>query len=597
MSFDTELDENRNRIVNIVFAIDIPDNGTVYFSKRPVQSGLTVDSDKQRLISTFSVKGTQIDLKRARQSIANATIKLIDKDEVFSSFLGLSVAALANFDCRVFVGLITVDGFDFSDYVKIGDYRIGDVKTGDTIYTIELNTPESALNKPIYRFEGNLTSSITDIQTTIDVDTSSDFFPSSGRAKINDEFIIYSGKTFLTNVTTLTGVTRGTLSSDADDHTVGSSVFVVEEVVDNPIDILLQIITSTGSGTNGAFDVLLDGLGLDEDRVDITSFTDIRDTFFQSDEFTLYLYDIADGLKYLEVELLQANNLRLINSDGKVGISILDQSDPNVALDVVGKDTIINKKKPTWKMTQKKIVNEVKLQYGFIEGTQQYSRTVEKDDQDSKDKYGVERGETIRIKGIFSDAIATDRANRYLARFSTPEVTIKTTEDLQEYNRRLGSKVNLRVDELPGLGGGRGLDAEVEYLRQAMDFSTGVVNKTYIFTSYTNLRRGRVAPTSIVTEILNPQQFRIDTPDSWLPEYKVRLFNSTTKEFVTGVDEILTIVDDLITLKDGTLSLQVGLKLVFPIYDDQSSAQRARYMSIVGPTGLFANGDGGFRIF
>lgn len=130
-------------------------------------------------------------------------------------------------------------------------------------YKIGLRSPADRMQVPIYNMRGNLNAFTLAAATTLVIDTGADTFDGpTGRAKVGDEFVQYTGKTFSLPLTTLTGVSRGDETSTAVDHKAGEECWFVEKVVANPIDILLQLLTSTGSGTNGAYDLLFDGIGI-----------------------------------------------------------------------------------------------------------------------------------------------------------------------------------------------------------------------------------------------------------------------------------------------------------------------------------------------
>jgi hypothetical protein len=161
---------------------------------------------------------------------------------------------------------------------------------------------------PIYNFRGNLNAFTLAAATTLVIETGTDTFDGpTGRAKIGNELVQYTGKSFASPLTTLTGVSRGDEGSTAEDHKAGEECWFIERVVANPIDILLQLLTSTGTGTNGAYDLLFDGIGIPIAEIDVAKFLSIKSTFFPSDTFTLFFYDIQNALKYIEVELLQAS--------------------------------------------------------------------------------------------------------------------------------------------------------------------------------------------------------------------------------------------------------------------------------------------------
>jgi len=603
MSFDSELEASRSLKINLVFKIYAPSpTGTTYFSKYQPQSGLTVDADKVGLVTSFSVPGQQIDLLTARSDIGQATVELVDKDLVFSNFMGQPLSALIGLKADLFVGLITDAGMPFSEYIpeKIS-YVIKTIEKSGSKYKIGLRSPADRMQVPIYNFRGNLNAFTLAAATTLVIETGTDTFDGpTGRAKIGNEFVQYTGKSFASPLTTLTGVSRGDETSTAEDHKAGEECWFVEKIVANPIDILLQLLTSTGTGTSGAYDLLFDGIGIPIAEVDVAKFLSIKSTFFPSDTFTLFFYDIQNALKYIEVELLQANNLRFTEEDGLLSIAILDQSIPGDTLPIVDEDVILRSPAPTWKLSEQRLFNSFVMQYFFNEGTGTYAKTKQFDDLSSQAIHGVRTQSDFKFKGITSDGIAQERGNRLLARFSTPQSEISATQFLKTYGTPPGEKVTFTHGDLPSPGGGIGLSHELELLKRAINYATGQVQASYVFTSYINLRRGLIAPSSTVFSVTSTTVFNVPTGEGarYKIGYVLRLFSNTTHLELEGNNEVIDVTGDQITMANAWPSLTPSTTyLKFADYDFASEAQKAKYAFIVGGSGLFADGSGGYKIY
>ena len=603
MSFDSELEASRSLKINLVFKIYAPSpTGTTYFSKYQPQSGLVVDSDKVGLVTSFSVPGQQIDLLTARADVGQATVELVDKDLVFSNFMGQPLSALIGLKADLFVGLITDAGMPFSEYIpeKIS-YVIKTIEKSGSKYKIGLRSPADRMQVPIYNFRGNLNAFTLAAATTLVIETGTDTFDGpTGRAKIGNEFVQYTGKSFASALTTLTGVSRGDETSTAEDHKAGEECWFVEKIVANPIDILLQLLTSTGAGTNGAYDLLFDGIGIPIAEIDVAKFLSIKATFFPSDTFTLFFYDIQNALKYIEVELLQANNLRFTEEDGLLSIAILDQSIPGDTLPIVDEDVILRSPAPTWKLSEQRLFNSFVMQYFFNEGTGTYAKTKQFDDLSSQAIHGVRTQSDFKFKGITSDGIAQERGNRLLARFSTPQSEISATQFLKTYGTPPGEKVTFTHGDLPSPGGGIGLSHELELLKRAINYATGQVQASYVFTSYINLRRGLIAPSSTVFSVTSTTVFNVPTGEGarYKIGYVLRSFSNTTHLELEGNNEVIDVTGDQITMANAWPSLTPSTTyLKFADYDFASDAQKAKYAFIVGGSGLFADGSGGYKIY
>ena len=341
------LDQNFEFKNNLVMLID----GT-YFGKYQPDSGLVIDSDKL-ILDSASVNPTQVDLRRATTTINSTSIRLLDGNvddgNVFSIFMGNDDNALVGKEVTLYFGRVN-ESIPFSEYITISTYIINDITKSGDYYTIKAKSQEDKTLLPAFDQQGTLDSSITDVATSVDVDTEEDIFPASGFIKIESEYLSYSSKVFSSGITTFTISARGALQSTAAAHTAGDQVNVVQELNANPIDLILQLLISSGGG--GSYDVLPDGAGIDNTLIDVATFESIRDTFFISDVFTLYISNEASLIKFIEVELLEANNIRIIKNsmDNLISLAILDQSDLSVSVEEID-DEITIKDTPNYKIS------------------------------------------------------------------------------------------------------------------------------------------------------------------------------------------------------------------------------------------------------
>jgi hypothetical protein len=608
MSFESELQDLRQLKVNLVLKITAPSpTGVTYFSKYQVQSGLVVPSTNVGMVTSFSVPGSQIDLLSAKQDIGSATVEIVDKNNVFSTFMGQPLSALIGLRADLYVGLITDTGFAWSQYItEKQNYVIKTLDKRGNTYTIGLRSQQDRMQGAIYNFRGNLTTFTSQVATTMTIDTGGDTFKAATglnpqRAKINKEFIQYTGKTYTAPITTLTGISRGDESSDAVAHKAGVECFFVEKVIANPIDLLLRLMMSTGFGTNGSYDVLFDGCAIPAADIDTASFLSIRNTFFPSDTFTLFFYNIPNALKYIEVEFLQANNVRFTEVNGKIGLAILDQSVPGDDLPIVNEDVITSKPAPSWKLSENRLFNSFVMEYFYNEGTETYSKTKQFDDVSSQSIHGIRTTGNLKFKGITTDGVAQERGQRLMDRFSSPQSEITCTQFLKTYNTPPGEKVTFTHRDLPSPGGGLGLNHELELLKKAINYATGLVQATYVFTSYINLRRGLIAPSSVVASVISSNQITVplDHGVRYKVGYVLNLFSNVTHLVVDGINNVITdVTGDTITFANNFTGLAAGTTyLKFADYDYADDVQRAKYMYIVGGSGLFADGSGGYKIY
>jgi hypothetical protein len=602
VSFKDIIENKNNYKVNFV-AEFIVEGTSYYFSKYQVDTGLVIPDDNVGLLNEVSVQPAQVDLRSVRTSVPATTLKIIDIDLIFTKFIGSDTSALQGREVRIYIGLKT-GSFDFSDYIQQSRYFVRRVRQQGDKWSISCRGTTDEIQKRTFTIQGNLLTAMSDVTTSAVVTTGQDIFQTTGTIKIGDEFMQYSSKSFNAGVTTFTSLSRGDLNSEIVSHEAGDAVFQVERIEDeNPITILLQILLSTGQGTNGSYDVLTDGIGIPEANILVSKFETIRSDFFAADEFSLYLYDIENTLKYLEKEIFQANNVRLTEEDGLLSLAVLDQSLPGSELPIVDAD-VITEDVPEYEVSQDQIVNYFDMRYFYVEGTKQYTRFKNFKDDASIAQYGLKKGSTLEFKGIQSDAIAQDRGARFLNRFKTPQAKIEVTQFLSTYSTPVGDKVNFTHPDIANAGV-RGLNAELELLKKAIDYAQGVVKASYVFTSYFNIRRGLIAPCKTVTEVLASNTLRIGVDEGkyYKIGFSIRLWDLTNDEFfneptnyITNIikdagGDILVFENDWINAAASTTAIRFGL------YATASDDQKSRYAFIVPDSGIFADGTGGYKIF
>lgn len=579
-------------------------NGT-YFAKYQPDSGLVIDSDKF-LVDSASVNPTQIDLRRATTQINSTTVKILDgtddDDFVFSSFVGSDENALIGKEIQIFFGRIN-ESIPFSEYLQISKYIINDIDKSDNFFKIKAKSQEDKTIVPVFEQQGTLQTSINETETSIEVDTDNEIFPSSGFLKIGSEYIEYSSTSTISGITTFTASIRGDILSEASSHTAGDQVNYVHKIEGNPIDLILQLLISSGGG--GAYDILPDGAGIDNTLIDISAFESIRDTFFPSDIFTLYISDIAKLIDFIEDELLVPNNVRIIKKsiDSLISLSILDQSDPTETVEEIDDSiTLINT--PRWKVTKNGLQTTVKVQWNWIEGLQKYTRSkVYKADQSVLDVFGEVKGIGLNLKGVQESnngaGIAADRAARYLQRFSTPKASINLSAFMTTFSHNIGDKIRVTAKNLPQEGGTVGLSSIVEIVKRSVNTSTGVVKLGFVFTSYSNIRSGLISPSPFLNlSIIDQNTFEVPDGSCYKAGYVLKLWDYASRSYYPDPENVIESVSgNFITMSEAwTTTLTANAVLFFADYDLVNSEQKAIYAFTVNNTDFFADGSGGYQI-
>ena len=585
---------------NLVVLID-----GIYFAKYQPDSGLVIDADKL-LLDAASINPTQIDLKRATTQINSTTIKILDGNTengfVFSAFMGADENALIGKEIELFFGRVG-ESIPFSEYISISKYIISNISKEGNYFNIRAKSQEDKTITSVFDQQGTLNASINDTATSIVVQTDEDTFLASGIIKIENEYIAYSSKVFSVGNTTFTVSARGDLSSTAAGHTAGEQVTMVQKLLGNPIDLIQQLLISSGGG--GAFDVLTDGAGIDNSLIDLTTFAAVKATFFPSDVFELYISNQESLIKFIEDELLVPNNIRIIKNsmDNLISLAVLDQSDQAATVEEIGDDiTILDS--PQWKISKDGLQTVVKVKWNWVEGLQKFTRSkVFKADTDTLATFGEIKGPDLELKGVQESAngtaIATDRANRYLSRFSSPKAEVSLSAFMQSFKNNIGDKIRVTAKHLPQEGGGRGMSSIVELVKRSVNTSTGVLKLGFRFTSYTNIRSGLISPSPFLNLAITSQQ-SFDVPDGSIYKsgFALRLFDYASNAYYPdNVNYIQSVSGNTITMQnDFSTTLSSNAVLFFANYDECNEEQKAVYSFICDNTDFFADGSKGYQI-
>jgi hypothetical protein len=190
-------------------------------------------------------------------SITSMDISLIDKDNIMTRIISPNVVLddVIGRRCKVWLGFVGTAFKD--DYVVIHRGIIQDVVSSAGVVTLSISHPDQKKRQQLFtKIDSKLNGSITNSQTTIDLDDASKFItPITGPdglidpdfeclVKIGDELIKYTGK----SVNQLTGCVRGynltTAASHSDDDQVSAVYKITGNIIINALKMML-------SGWNG----------------------------------------------------------------------------------------------------------------------------------------------------------------------------------------------------------------------------------------------------------------------------------------------------------------------------------------------------------
>lgn len=259
----------------------------------------------------------------------------------------------------------------------------------------------------------------------------------------------------------------------------------------NPMNILLACLTSTGAGTNGDYDYLaeVDGLGIDDDYIDVSGIEAIRDDWFPGASHYMK-FTITKRLKaseFFEKEIFKVLNLYpLIDGTGKFKIKRF--TPPLVTSDSVqtfDEDNIVDL--PAYDMNLPALINEVECFYNH-DGDDFDDELYYVDSTSVTNRGPGKKPVTIKSKGLHSDLspgsldidvvnIFARRKGVVFGRYATPPIKLQLSTFFSQFISEAGDIVPITHSKLPDIESGtRGLDeARMEIIKKDVDFKAGKV--------------------------------------------------------------------------------------------------------------------------
>lgn len=246
---------------------------------------------------------------------------------------------------------------------------------------------------------------------------------------------------------------------------LGATTDVPVSLTGNPITLALQILLSTGLGTNGPYDVLTaaNGLGLPQALVDVAGLEALRTSDFSADTYVFSITGPQNGKQFLEEQFWKTTNCYpVIKQDGK--LSVRRYKAGGTAVATLDTSTIVSW---GWAMGDQQIINEVQFDYdwdltatrGIFAKRQIYTS------QSSVDKYGKRQPLLISSMGIRTanggQAILDNRAFEVVKLFAEPALALTVDTFYRHHLLEAGDNVSVTHSLIPNPQTGiRGLTAE-----------------------------------------------------------------------------------------------------------------------------------------
>jgi len=279
-------------------------------------------------------------------------------------------------------------------------------------------------------------------------------------------------------------ITSGAWSATVDSHLLGDGKDLPAK--NNPITVLLQLLCSTGDGSNGPYDTLTDGWGIafDQDLVDITGLELLRDSVFPKTTIDFIIHEATSLMEWAEDNLFKFMQVFPLETvGGKLSLAYLhteaeaqaiDEDDPLTEIDAGEQDC---KMLPGWSSGSLPVAKVI-VEYNKHPTDDEYYGSLEINFQQTRDWY-QEHGRTIKLETacLYVPNIDTARmcpgdpqlpelvsrmVNPMWSRFvQHPAPIISVKVKYHNVDLQLGQLVKLTHEQLPNLRTGqRGLSGE-----------------------------------------------------------------------------------------------------------------------------------------
>jgi len=382
------------------------------------------------------------------------------------------------------------EGLDESNFLVRFQGNVRSATFDGTTWRFECPALENIQKSTVFTdlAETELTDDALFDDTVIDVDDTS-AFDASGFLRVGKEMMQYGAKT----ATQFQGLTRGysDFGDGATAHSEGDTVKEIVRLNANPVTAGLQIITSTGLGTNGAYDVLpaARGLGLEQAKVDIAGFEEERDEWISGLSMDFYLDESFEAKKFLEEELWAViNAYPRIRADGQQSLRLYASPLPTESR--VALDESVIRGVPRWDKNYRDIRNRVEVLYDYDPIDDEFDKIYALDDTDSQSDFGVVKTHRVESKGFRSTAgteiFIRAFAGRLLARFADPPARLKGMKlHLRESLLEVGDLVEVTHRRLPNDSGGKGIVGDIyEVLDRSIDWGSGEITVEALATKF-----------------------------------------------------------------------------------------------------------------
>ena len=566
-SYDSHLaDENFQK--NVIIEV-----GGVYFGDNQPDFGLRLDADKVGVISDLVFNASNIDIKGNSTSIGTISWSFSDVNGAFTALFGANgifYGQLVTF----WYGRVNAN-MNFSQYKVLSKGFVSTPSYSNGVWQFIANESTTLLQNACFDFDTLLLDDILAADTTDLFLQDVSGLPTAGILKMGDELITYTGISVFTvnangTLGSLTGVTRGVApGAAAADQSSGETCTAVWTITSTPMDIALKVMMSgTGDPTYDVFAAT--GANIDRSLIDVDAFTDI-DTALGMPAITMYLYDKTDALTIVQDHICKALGVRLFMKDGLISAYLLNNT-PVIGTENFSED--LWQGSPQFQVDDSYVTNVITIQYNKQEADGSYAGQITVKDQDSIDFLGgkqIEETYTIDMASV-PDSLILSTANRMLQFLSTPKAYVVGTTSWPVSEAQPGDNVHVTHRYVPQLGAGLGISDFLTVLSRQVDAKQSQVKWQLVFSSFTGIRVGLIAPADAVVSTTGQSNATIGTGEgaNWLPGFAVRLWDTVANAYTTDPTNMITDVEgDVLTFENAwTTTLSARYVFRFCAFDD-----------------------------
>ena len=290
----------------------------------------------------------------------------------------------------------------------------------------------------------------------------------------------------------------------------------------HPLRILLQVLTSTGAGTNGDYDTLAaaDGLGIDTDHINLANILQVWEDWFPNNtyHFSFTITDPIVAKRWFETEIFKVLNIYpVIDGDGKFNIKPFKPPLPTTTSVQTFDETVVSGY-PEWDMNLEDTINEMEVHFGWNSTADEFSVINQYIDTNSVNNRGPGKQTlTIKSKGLTTEyeSLAATRRNRVFHRFAAPPPKINVETKFDRMLTEVGDIVPVTHTLLPDTTAGSiGISGvRMEVIKRAPDFRNLKCKFTLLETGFAKSPYIALTPNGTITACSSTHDFSLSTGD------------------------------------------------------------------------------------